>query len=321
MAANDSPSDRGLFEALLGDGRFLIALTGVCLVLAGAFALFQSATGHFLPHDIDFLGMQASELCGINECRIVHFMFHDRVSFGGVLVGIGVLYLWLAEFPLRAGETWAWWTLLASGAMGFASFMTYLGYGYLDSWHGAATLGVLPCFLAGLARTKRRLRPPKGITSLLRPGVPLDWRSRAGLGRLCLLGAACGIIGAGVTIMTIGMTTVFVPQDLVFMGLSADQLHKINPRLVPLIAHDRAGFGGGLCSGGIALLGCVWCARPSRSLWQMLALIGSFGFSCAIGIHFMVGYTAAVHLAPACGGAVLYSIGLTLTRHAAKRNS
>jgi hypothetical protein len=38
-------------------------------------------------------------------CRILHFMIHDRISFGGVLVAIGVLYLWLALFPLRRRES------------------------------------------------------------------------------------------------------------------------------------------------------------------------------------------------------------------------
>jgi len=32
------------------------------------------------------------KLCGVNQCRIVHFMFHDRVSFGGSLIAIGFLY-------------------------------------------------------------------------------------------------------------------------------------------------------------------------------------------------------------------------------------
>ena len=91
---------RGFLEALVDDGRPLISLTGLCLALSGAFALFQSATGHFLPHDTGFLQMAPQELCGINECRIVHFMFHDRVSFGGALIAIAVLYLWLAAFPL-----------------------------------------------------------------------------------------------------------------------------------------------------------------------------------------------------------------------------
>src|SRR5258708_22119448 len=77
-------------------------------------------------------------------------MVHDRVSFGGVLIAIGVMYLWLAEFPLRRRESWSWWALVISGGAGFLSFLAYLGYGYLDTWHGAATLGLLPLFVAGV---------------------------------------------------------------------------------------------------------------------------------------------------------------------------
>ena len=99
----------------------------------GAFAIFQAATGHFLPHDAAYLGMTASELCALHSCRILHFMIHDRVSFGGVLVAIGVLYMWLASFPLRRRESWAWWALALSSLAGFLSFLSYLGYGSLDS--------------------------------------------------------------------------------------------------------------------------------------------------------------------------------------------
>src|SRR5262245_37204269 len=93
--------ERGLFAELIGDGRPLITFTAVMLGLSGLFALFLSATRHFLPHDVAFLGMTPDSLCSINECRVVHFMFHDRVSFGGSLVAIAALYLWLAAFPLR----------------------------------------------------------------------------------------------------------------------------------------------------------------------------------------------------------------------------
>jgi len=133
MAAGEE--QQGLLEAVIGDGRPLIRLTAVLLILSGLFAFFLSATRHFLPHDIAHLGMTADDLCTINECRIVHFMIHDRVSFGGALVGIGILYLWLVEFPLRQGRAWSWWLLVVSGVLGFGSFLLYLGYGYLDTWH------------------------------------------------------------------------------------------------------------------------------------------------------------------------------------------
>jgi hypothetical protein len=304
--------ERGLFEALLGDGRPLLIFTGLSLVLSGAFALFLSATGHFLPHDIAFLGMTAEELCAIKNCRVVHFMIHDRASFGGALIAIGALYMWLAEFPLRRGEAWAWWVLVVTGVLGFGSFLGYLGYGYLDSWHGVATLLLLPCFLAGLVRSRQFLRGPKSIRTLLRPAAGVSWRSRYGTGRALLLATATGMVLGGLTIMTVGMTSVFVPQDLTFMETTAAELHAANPRLVPLIAHDRTGFGGGICTTGLTVLFCVWCARPSRSLWQVLCLAGTVGFATAIGVHPLVGYNNLVHLAPAILGAAIFLVGLVL---------
>lgn len=304
---------RSFLGALLGDGRPLILFTGLCLVLSGLFALFLSATGHFLPHDVQFLGMGAEQLCSLNECRIVHFMFHDRVSFGGALIAIGTLYLWLAEFPLRNGQSWAWWLLAASGVLGFGSFLAYLGYGYLDTWHGAATLALFPCFVLGLWRSYRSLPHPVGPLTLACPGEAVPWRSTFGMGRACLLITSLGLVGGGMVILTVGTTCVFVPQDLAFMGLSADNLRSINPNLVPLIAHDRAGFGGGVCTCGLLMFFCVWCGPVSRSLWQALCFSGAAGFTTAVGIHPLIGYTDFTHLAPAVSGAILFTVGLVLT--------
>ena len=100
---------RGLFNALIGDGGPLLKLTGIALIASGLFAFFLGTTGHFLPQDIAFLGVTSEALYLIADARLVKFMIHDRVSFGGAILGVGVLYLWLAEFPLRRGEGWAWW--------------------------------------------------------------------------------------------------------------------------------------------------------------------------------------------------------------------
>ena len=97
-----------------------------------------------------------------------------------------------------------------------------------------------------------------------------------------------------------------------YLGLSVEELHALNPRLVPLIAHDRAGFGGAVCCWGVTMFFVVWCGTPSRGLWQVLCFTGIVGFGTAIGIHPAIGYTDAVHLAPAVSGAVLYAAGLLL---------
>jgi MFS family permease len=281
-------------------------------VLAGGFALFLSASRQFLPHDVQFLRLTAEQLCGINNCRVVYFMFHDRVAFGGALMAIGVLYIWLAEFPLRQRQAWAWWLFLVSGISGFGSFLAYLSYGYLDTWHGVATLFLLPLFVIGLIKSRSFLELPRGIQSLLKPGVRLPWRSSFGVGRALLLATGAGMIAGGLTVMTFGMTRVFVPQDLKFMGLERKDLQAISARLIPLIAHDRAGFGGAICTVGITVLFCVWCGTPSRSLWQALCFAGIVGFAAAIGVHPVVGYNDLFHLAPAIVGAIMFIAGLAL---------
>lgn len=311
---HDAMHNDGFLETLVGDGRALFKLIALGLIGCGIFVVFQAATGHFLPQDTAYLGMDAKQLCALHGCRIVHFMIHDRISFGGVLLAIGTMYLWLAEFPLRRGESWAWWALAISGGAGFLSFLAYLGYGYLDTWHGAATLALAPLYLLALWRT-RALRRVKIARE------KLDLRSRAGRGRALLLASTGGIVAAGLVITTVGMTTVFVPQDLEFMRVETAQLRALNQRLIPLIAHDRAGFGGALVSCGLAMFLSVLSARPSRNLWQALALAGTFGFSTAIGIHAVIGYKSFTHVAPAVAGCLVFIAGLIEVRRAWSSNS
>jgi hypothetical protein len=238
------------------------------------------------------------------------------VSFGGALIAIGWLYLWLIQFPLRNGEAWAWWTFLISGITGFGSFLAYLGYGYLDSWHGVATLLLLPIHVAGLWINWRSLPRRSGPRALLKPAVNPSWRTQSGFGRALLIATAGGLTLGGLTIMIVGMTSVFVPQDLRYMGLSASELQAINPRLVPLIAHDRAGFGGGIATCGLILFFCIWCGRPVRHLWQVIVLSCTIGFASAIGIHPIIGYTEFSHLAPAYLGVLLFVCGAALSYRA-----
>jgi len=307
--------DPGLARLLVGDGRPLLAVSGLILIFAGVFAVFIATRGEFLPHDIAFLGMTAQDLCALHECRIVHFMIHDRVAFGGALIAIGIIYLWLTAGPMARGEWWAWELLGTSGAVGFASFLTYLGFGYLDLWHAAATglLGLL--FLAGIIVSRRRIPWRSSGARWFEQPTWLRLRSdRRRLGRILLLVTSAGMIGGGLTIMMVGMTLVFVPEDMAYMGVSRADLNAINPRLVPVIAHDRAGFGGAVCCCGVALFGIAWRGRFERSARQALALAGLVGFSTAIFVHPAIGYDNWWHLTPAIGGTATFALGWWFAR-------
>jgi len=176
-----------------------------------------------------------------------------------------------------------------------------------------ATLALLPCFIWGLIKTHSIIERPAPISTLVKGSEEVRWDSFYGVGRLLLLATALCLGLGGLIIAGFGTTTVFVPQDLEFMGLSADALRAINPRLVPLIAHDRAGFGGGVCCCGVTMFFCLWCGSASRGLWQALLLTGLAGFGTAIGVHPVVGYMSFSHLLPALLGAVMFTAGMLMT--------
>lgn len=304
---------RTLLDAILSDGRFLLIFTALILILSGLFIIVQSVTGHFLPHDISYLGLDADELSAFNNGAITKFMFHDRISFGGSIMAVGFLYMWLAEFPLKSGEAWAWYLFLFSALIGFGSFLTYLGYGYLDTWHGAATLLLIPFFLAGMIRSYPLVRHNMDLKSTFLLKEKINLKTRYGIGRIFLLFSSTGILLAGTTIMIVGMTTVFVPQDLDYMDITVCGIEKINSRLKPLIAHDRAAFGGGLATIGLLYLFIIRRSAATINLWQIIALSMIVGFTTAIGVHFFIGYTSLTHLLPAYFGAATTAIGLFLT--------
>jgi hypothetical protein len=304
--------ERGFFGPVLGDGRPLLLVVAGSLIFAGGFALFLAAGGEFLPHDLRYLGMTADELCAVASCRVTQFMVHDRVAFGGTLLGLGITYVWLTVFPLAGGERWAWWLWLLSGLAGFATFLAYIGYGYLDTWHGVATLVLLPIWVLGMVRSRRVVGGVSlgSISCLLDPG---DWwarRDRFATGRVLLIAGAAAVAGGGLVILRIGVGDTFVPEDLAYIGMTADELRAVNPRLVPLLAHDRAGFGGGVVTLGLTTLGCLWCSSLSRHVHQAVALAGVVSLSAALLVHVAVGYLDALHLAPPLAAALSLVAGL-----------
>ena len=276
--AENIQDERGLLQALLGDGRPFLTFIGLGLILSGGFALFLSANHHFLPHDVQFLGMTAEQLCGINSCRIVYFMFHDRVAFGGALIALGAIYMWLAEFPLRQGEAWAWWSLYQRpGRLRKFSCLSWLRLSrHLARRRNTTATSVLRHWSLAIA-TAPQTTTRNSIT--IYPRCETTLVTTYGLGRALLLATAAGMVAGGLIVMTVGMTWVFVPQDLEFMGVQPSQLQSISSRLVPLIAHDRAGLWRGHLTTGITVFCCVWCARPSKSLWQIILFLRT-GWLC-----------------------------------------
>lgn len=284
-----------------------MAFLGIGMVIGGVLALIIAMSSVLLPYDEEFLRMSASELRETWP-QVIAFMSHDRVTLAGTMISIGVLYLMLALHGLRYGLHWAKTAVTVSCIVGFCSFFLYLGYGYFDPLHAAAAVILLPMFLLAM-RTKGDgvLHEP--------PNVRRDRAWRLGQwGQLCfvLLGAALAV--GGLVIAGVGLTHVFVPQDLAYLCIPADTLQQWNAQLLPLIAHDRAGFGGALFSNALALTAIsLWGIREgSRWVWWMLLVGGLPAFLAGFSIHYAIGYTSFIHLLPAYVAVALFIAGLIL---------
>lgn len=288
---------------------FWTTLMGLGMMIGGVLALAIAATKVVLPYDEAYLGISATQLTAINS-RLLAFMAHDRVTLAGSMVAIGLLYVVLSVFGIRRGLHWARQAILVSAFTGFASFFLFLGFGYLDTFHAFVTAALLQLLLLGV---HARL----GVyTPATRPDLRGDRAWRLSLwGQLLLVFHGFALLAAGAVISLIGVTQVFVHEDLMFMETTASALAAANPRLVPLVAHDRATLGGMLLAGGwVFLLPALWGYRRASSwLWWALLVAGSVAYTAGIVVHYAVGYLSFKHLLPAFGGYGLLLLGLMLS--------
>ena len=283
-----------------------ILLMGIGIAIAGTVAWFIGSTRVILPYDEHFLGLTLEQIARINA-RLPVFMQHDRVTYAGALLSAGLAYVFIAAFGLRAGIPWARRVIVYSSVVGFASFFLLLGIHYLDPVHAAGTAVFLAFFAIGAASPARINR---AVSRDLQNDKAWLW------GQLCFVFLGFGFVVGGITICVVGVSSLFVPSDLTFMHTTREVLAAASPRLIPLLAHDRAYFGGTLIVNGIIwLLAALWgFDRGVRWLWWMFALSGLPGFAAAIAVHFGVGYTDFMHLLPVYFALILFITGLACSR-------
>lgn len=288
---------------------FWTALLGAGMLFGSLLALGIALTRVVLPYDEAFVGMHRHELAAVNP-RLLDFMAHDRVSLAGTMVAIGAMYLGLSLCGVRRGLHWAQQSIFVSAATGFASFFLFLGFGYLDAFHAFVTAVLFQLLLLGIHSRLGTYTPD--VAPPLRGGRA--WK-RSLWGQFLLILHGFGLLAAGATISVIGVTHVFVPQDLEFMRTTAGALEAANPYLVPLVAHDRATLGGMLlASGWVFLLPALWGFRNGSAwLWWAMLLAGSSAYAAALGIHYTVGYTSLFHLLPVFVGWGILLLGLGLS--------
>lgn len=284
-----------------------MCLLGIGMIVGGAAAWLIAISNVVLPYDESFLGMTREELRRVHP-HLLHFMSHDRITLAGTMFSIGILYYMLAKHGMRNGLHWARTAVLVSCLIGFPSFFLYLGYGFFDPLHATAAAILLPMFLLSMRRNPDR--PSRAPANLRSDRI---WR-KAVWGQLCFVALGISLAVGGLTIASVGVSFVFVPSDLAYLNVTPAQLDAINPRLIPIIAHDRAGFGGALLADAAALLAAaLWgIQQGARWLWRTLLLSGAPAFFAALSVHFEIGYQDFIHLLPSYFALFLYIVGLIL---------
>lgn len=287
---------------------YWIWLLGLAMLIGGALALGIAGTRVVLPYDEHFVGMTRAELAALNP-RLLDFMTHDRVTLAGTMLALGILYSGLGWHGVRRGYHWAWVAVLSSALVGFFSFFLFLAFGYLEPFHAFVTAILFQLLLLGWHAPLPPLAAPQP--------APLreEWRWRLSLwGQLLLVVESLAVIVGGAVIAIVGSTRVFVQEDLDFMQTCSAALAEANPRLLALVAHDRATFGGMLISCGLTtLMASLWGFAAGRSwLFSTLLFAGTIGYACTLTVHYLVGYVDIHHLAPAYAGLLLHWLALAL---------
>ena len=199
---------------------------------------------------------------------------------------------------------------MISAATGVASFWLWLGYSYFDPLHALLTLILLPFLILAFVMPMPRMQR-KSTLDLRNDRV---WR-RALRGQLCFVISGIGFMIGGLVIASVGVSSVFVHTDLMYLRTTQETLAHLSHHLVPVIAHDRAGFGGALFADGVAMTIATLRGfeRGAKWLWWTLLASGIPGFGATISIHFAIGYTTFIHLPPVYFAAALYILGLSFS--------
>ncbi|MFP7298800.1 dihydroorotate dehydrogenase [Neobacillus niacini] len=284
-------------------------LFGLSILLGGIIALYFAFTSIILPYDENFIGLTRADILQFNPL-IIAFMAHDRMALAGTMISGGILYIQLARHGIQNNLHWARVAFHSAAIIGFIGILLSIGYGYFDWLHGLFWLLLLPIYFFSFKEGKKIIGPPSSSHG------SNDRAWQYGLyGQLMFVIIGFLIVTGGIVISTIGVSKVFVSTDLDFLCMTPEMVESISSNLIPVIAHDRAGFGSALVSVGLLILMIsLWGFRKGeRWIWNTLAAGALPAFIAGIGTHIYIGYTTFIHLLPVYLLVVLYLLGLGLS--------
>lgn len=309
LAGGSMDSPGSVSDSLFRQSWFWAAILGTALGVGGLAAIWLSFTRVLLPYDEHYIGV-SHEFLRLGMPRLFDFMAHDRATLAGTMVGLGWLYLVIAVGGIRSVAHGARGAVIASALVGFTSFFSFFGFGYFDTLHAFVSLALLQLTIQIMVGDS-----PHTDTKTALIDNDSSSRDCALWGQLVWIIHSVGLLVAGIVILGIGMSSVFVAEDLAFLCMGREEIATLDQKLVSVVAHDRATLGGMLLAAGVAtLLVCLWSFKRGAR-WVALGFLGLGipAYASAIGVHFWVGYVDPLHLIPAFAGAGLWLAGLIMS--------
>ncbi|MFD0588919.1 hypothetical protein ACFQZE_13030 [Paenibacillus sp. GCM10027627] len=140
------------------------------------------------------------------------------------------------------------------------------------------------------------------------------WRN---WGWMCLLGV--GMILGGLLAWWIGATKVLLSYDLDFLGMTTEEIHRVNHHLLHFMSHDRITLAGTMISIGILYYQLAKYGARYGQHWARTALVTS----CAVGFSSFFLYLGYGYFDPfhALASAVLLPMFILFLRKAEDRPS
>jgi hypothetical protein len=125
------------------------------------------------------------------------------------------------------------------------------------------------------------------------------------------LALGLGMIAGGIGATVVALGPVLLPYDHAFLGIDANALQAINPRLIPFLQHDRITLAGTMIAIGILYSSLSWWGIRAGRAWARDALLASgvVGFP-TLFYFFAYRYVEPVHVVLA---AVLFPLFVIAT--------
>lgn len=153
------PSGKGSKHPSGNVGAYLIAMTGLSLVLYGVFFLIRNFTEFIeLGLTAEQVGATPGQIKALSP-KLYHYICHLQVNISGIIIALGLTMIALAWFGIRRGERWALWAAVIPPLIALViGLPVHYEYGLATAGHLGPVYLVLLVLVIGTVLSYRTLR-------------------------------------------------------------------------------------------------------------------------------------------------------------------